>query len=189
MKSLHPNVYPKDGHWFKETDGSVHRADSWGGVIVRVKKYRLRQGKVPGDVNAEVIEQVCARDPKICIEDGGAERAAAFKTSLKARVLQWLNGKRQEVEKEQPRWVDKGLQEARSDVCFRCPRQVAVKDGCASCAAAVKHLTETIIHGKTYDARLRECGVLGEHLPVSTWLDEPTVQDGDLPGECWRRRS
>jgi len=187
MKSIQPNIYPKSGYVFNESDGSKHVASSWPGVIARVKRYREGQGRDSSTVEHEVIFQACLREPILCHEDNGDTRAEVKKSSLRSRVLRWLG----ELTKRKPtNFVDGGLHAARTDVCIRCPVDKGMPGGgCGACKAAVRELQEEVVGPRQTDSRITACPILGEYLPVSTWLDEPTVVNPELPGECWRRRS
>lgn len=191
MKQINPNVYPHGGYFFKETDGTSHAADSWAGVIARVKTYRKRQGKPAGNAEAEVIFQACSRHPVLCVEDNGVTQAQQVRVSLKGRVLQWLMSIRKAKKADQVHIVSRDLHEARTDVCIRCPLDKGMADsGCGSCRAALKELKSSIVGGRETDARISVCPALGEYLPVSTWLDLQTTNDSELPaGECWRKRT
>lgn len=190
MKQINPNVYPHDGHFFKDGDGTTHRGDSWPGVIARVVAYRKRQGRPFDKVEAEVTFQACERNPVLCVEDDGVTHAAQKKASLKTRLLQWLMTKRRQREASELRFVPRELHEARTDVCIRCPLDKSMPGGgCGSCKAAVKELKDAVVGNRKTDSRINACPMLAEYLPVSTWLDEPAVDNPELPQECWRKRS
>ena len=184
---INPNVHPKTGHFFKDSEGVRHFADSWPGVIARVKAYRKRMGKPEGDVAAEVTAQACSREPIICHPDGrAATESAVRKSSLKSKILSWLVSVRGNQEK---RFVDDALAKQRADICAKCPKQVPLPGGCASCANAVIGLRKEIVGGRPLDARLTECDVMTEDTQVTTWIDMTAVDNPDLPAHCWRRRS
>jgi hypothetical protein len=190
MKKINPNIHPHEGYYYRDGDGTKHVADSWAGVIARVKRYRARQGKPTDTVENEVVFQACLRDPVLCVEDNGQTRREVVKSSVRTRVLQWMMSKKREKEANELRFVDRPLHEARTDVCIRCPLDKSMTGGgCGSCRAAVEELKQAVVGNKTTDARITACQVLGEHLHVSTWLDEPAVVNADLPAECWRKRS
>jgi hypothetical protein len=190
MKQINPNISPHDGYFFRDHDGSTHHAQSWNGVIARVAAYRKRQGKPTDSVAKEVTEQACARNPVLCVEDNGATRAAVQKASLKTRVLQWLLRKKNEREKQELHFIPADLHAARTDVCIRCPCDKSLPgNSCGSCKAALQEMKEAVVGNRATDARITACPFLGEHLPVSTWLDEPAVLNPDLPPECWRKRT
>jgi len=188
MKSLNPNIFPKGGYFFRDSDGAKIFADSWPGVIRRVEAYRKRAGYPPGNPTDEVIAQVCARDGTVCVETTEAYASQLRKTSLKGRVLQYLNRLRQNKTKEPPAFVDESEARRRAAVCAKCPKNTALPGGCASCKAAVTEMRKDLLGPKFIDGRLEACIILGEDLPVSSHLDQQTVIPEELPGDCWRKR-
>lgn len=185
--TINQNLHPKTGHFFKDEDGVRHFADSWQGVIAKVRAYRKRAGKPIGDVAAEVIAQACAREPVICHDSDGRHAEAVRRTSLKSRILTWLNAVRGNTEK---RFVDEGLARRRADICARCPKAVPLPGGCASCTNTVNALRRDIIGPSRFlDGRLNECDVLNEDTPVTVHIDMLAVDNPELPAHCWRRRS
>jgi hypothetical protein len=129
VKQINPNIYPSGGYYFSEQDGSKHPAESWQGVIARVKDYRRRQGKPVNTVENEVIFQACQRNPNLCTEDNGTTGRAQKKASLRTRVLQWLMSMKRAKEREELRYVPRDLHEARTDVCIRCPVDKSMSGG------------------------------------------------------------
>jgi hypothetical protein len=191
MKVINPNIYPHGGFFFREGDGTRHAANSWSGVVARVKRYRLRQGKPTDTVENEVLFQACVRNPSLCVEDNGVTRAKLKEASLKTRVLKWLNHIRGIKEKggDAIRFAEPGLHDARVDVCYRCPMDKGLPEGCGSCQQALKHLQEEVVGGRKTDSRIAACPVLAEYLPVSTWIEQDAVPNDALWGECWRKRT
>lgn len=189
MKAINPNIFPHDGFWFQDADGSKHVGQSWAGVISRVKDYRKRNGKPTDTVDEEVITQACKRTPNICTDESASLKAQTRYVSLKGRILLWMHRMRELKKTVSMVFVNDGMHAARSDVCIRCPRNTGLPEGCGSCRAALKALMEEIIGRRTSDPRLGGCATLGEYLPVSTWFDETTIANADLPAECWRKRS
>lgn len=185
--TINPNIFPKTGHFFKDAEGVRHFADSWSGVIARVIAYRKRRGQPVGDVKGEVTAQACAREPVMCHDDDGRHAAAVRRTSLKARILTWLQAVRGNTEK---RFVDEGLARQRADICAKCPKSVPLPGGCASCTNVVNALRREIIGpGRFLDGRLNECDVLNEDTPVTVHIDMIAVDNSELPANCWRRRT
>lgn len=187
MSTLNANIFPKTGFFFKDADGVKHVADSWPGVIARLKAYRRRRGQPEGDAAAEVVAQACAREPIICMNDGAQHAAAVHKASLKSRILSWLTAVRGNTEK---RFVEQDLARQRADICAKCPRQVHLPGGCASCTNTVVGLRKEILGPHRFlDGRLHECDVLNEDNQVTIHIDMQAVENPELPGHCWRRRS
>lgn len=189
MKAINPNVYPKGGYQFKDPDGSLHVGDSWAGVIARVKKYRHRQGKPTDGIHDEVIIQACQKHPVLCTEINQANIEQTKRVSLKGRILLWLNKVKAAREQHPLTFVSDQLRAARQDVCSRCTQNQGTPDGCGSCRAALRNLRESIIGKRPFNERADSCAILGEYLPVSTWIEVQTVDNPSLPWECWRKRS
>jgi hypothetical protein len=186
MKTLNPNVYPHGGYYFLDSDGARLFGQTWQGVIARVIAYRKRAGLPPGDPPNEVVAQACQRNPVLCRDDNGLTAVQTKKASLKTRVIQWLNKLKADKWNQ---FVDTQLARDRAQVCAGCPKNTSLPGGCASCKAAVKVLREEIIQKRFQDGRLHACEVLGEDLPTTVHLESQTVDNPELPGCCWRRRS
>ena len=186
MKTLNPNVYPKGGHLFRESDGAKIYGSSWPGVIQHVIAYRKRAGYPPGDPSVEVITQACQRDPTLCQEVSSAYHEQLRATSLKTRVLQWMNKVRADKEKA---FVDEGLARERAAICAKCKNNTPLPGGCASCKAAVKELRKELVGSRFVDGRLEACMVTGEDLPTSANLEQQAIQSDELPAQCWRKRT
>jgi hypothetical protein len=183
MKTLNPNIYPKGGFSFKESDGATIHGDSWNGVVARVVWYRKNAKYPPGNPVEEVMMQACQRTPALCHENN--DSYLTQKASLKSRVLTYLNGWRANKDKQ---FVSAETARARANVCAQCPLNRSIPDGCASCMEAVRLLRTAVIGRRFVDGRLTACEALGEDLPTSVHLESQTVDDA-LPAPCWRRRS
>lgn len=183
MKTINPNIYPKGGHYFIERDGAKIVGDSWNGVIARVRAYRKRANYPEGDVTQEVHAQACQRNPILCTDDSG-HIAAVQKASIKARVLTWLN----QMRGNKPQFVPTELAQQRANICATCPNNQGIPDGCASCRAALAALRSEILGPRPIDGRLNACMGTGEDLPAAVWVESQAVENGALPGHCWRKR-
>jgi hypothetical protein len=193
MMKVNVNVYPSgsNGYVFKEGDGSVIRAQSWPGVVAKLKEYRARNNRPPGSPEAEVLAQACARNPSLCKESQvNAVQSARKPPSLKGRVLSWLSTLRKAGEANPLAFVKEDEMKARAGVCAVCPFNKPLPDGCSSCRMAVAELRKNLI-GQTrlnaQDHRIRACDVLGCDLPSAAWLDEPRISSSGLPANCWRK--
>jgi hypothetical protein len=185
MRSINVNIHPHDGHYFKDSDGVRHFADTWAGVVARVKAYRRRKGAPPGDPESEVIAQACARNPVLCSESDGRRELQLKKTSLKTKLINWLNAVRGNQTK---RFVEEPLARKRADICASCDRNTPLQDGCASCRAALTELRRQVLGNRFLDGRLNGCIVMGEDLPTAVHIDLDAVENAELPAHCWRRR-
>lgn len=188
MKTINSNLYPKEGFHFKDSDGTVIRADSWAGVIARVVKYRARAGLAPGDPPAEVIEQACRDNPGLCRTQSNVANLQLRKTSLKASVLKWISGLWESREAWPMQFVENAEREKRSQICAKCPNNTALPGGCASCRAALDSLRKRLIGNRFIDGRLNACLILGEDLPLTVHLEHVALDNKELPNGCWRKR-
>jgi hypothetical protein len=189
MRSVNPNMYPKGGYYFIESDGARIFGDTWPGVIRRVAAYRRRAGHPEGNPNADVINQACQRDPTICVETNQAYAAKLSESSLKSRVLAWLSGIRARREKELLPFSVEQDSRNRAAVCAQCSKNTPLPGGCATCKAVVTELEKDLLGRRFIDGRLNACIVLGEDLPVSVHLEQTTVDNAELPPNCWRKRT
>jgi hypothetical protein len=189
MKGINPNLYPRDGFAYKESDGVWIRGDTWAGVIARVRSYRIRQGLAAGNVEAEVMAQACAHNPGLCVDENAAYTQQVSRASLKNRILLWFLEMRQRKTKESIGIVSDSEARSRASVCAGCPRNTSLPDGCSSCRAAVTESRNQLIGDRFKDARIDSCDVLGEELNTTIHLDLVRVENAGLPGHCWRKRS
>ena len=187
MLSINPNVYPKGGHTFTDSDGTKHAGDTWPGVIARVRRYRERAGLPVGDVASEVIAQACHSNPGLCREETAAYREQLNKSTLKTKVLKWLSTLR-DLAKTQPlTFVSDEERKARASVCAACHGNQSLPTGCSSCVKALTELRKATIGARLADGRLNACAFLGEDLPASVHLEQTRVTNGELPANCWRK--
>ena len=187
MKRVNVNIYPKDGYFFVENDGTVIKAmNNWRGVVARVVAYRRRNKLPPGDPTNEVHAQACARNPDGCHDNADPTTMKAIKVAtLKGRVLRWLASLRG----KSLLWGDEHNMRARAAVCAGCPAHASIGGGCGACKKAIREVRKDLLGGRPIDERLSGCTVLDEDVAVSCWLDQPTSDNPELPGCCWRRRS
>jgi len=182
------NVYPHGGRFFKESDGSTHRAETWPGVISRVRAYRKRNRIAEGNVEAEVYAQACAREPSLCTNaDDAAHEKAVRKTNLKVRMLQWLSALIKDKSKFPTPFVSAELAKERANICAGCPHNTPLQDGCATCKAAISELRRSVIGERAVDGRLHGCEILGTDLGANVHIDEVRCSIDELPGFCWRK--
>jgi hypothetical protein len=189
MRRINRNLYPKSGYVFKDTDGTRHIGGNWAHVIGMARRYRQKLGRPVDTVEQEVNEQACRNNPELCIEESAANQAQLKKVSLKGRILLWLGARQKRKERGPLVFVPDALHAARVDVCSRCVKNTAMPDGCGSCRAALREMTSSLIGSRAVDDRVQGCLVLGEYLPVSTWIEDTAIPNPDLPWECWRKRT
>lgn len=182
------NLYPREGYYYKNADGARIVGTSWPNVMAKVAAYRKRAGIPVGDVEAEVSAQACARNPSHCADLNEATIHHTKVASLKGRVLQYLSFIRGRVPGNRVPWASEHDARNRANCCAQCPHNMALPEGCSSCRAAVRAMQKEILGGRRIDARLNGCAILGESLPVSTYVEHDVVDNGELPGHCWRKR-
>lgn len=187
MKKINNNIYPPGGYRFKETDGAWIEAQSWGGVVKKVREYRKRNNMPAGDPDKEVIEQVCTNHPGLCWEVDEETKKARTVVNLKGRLLLGYR----DLAKTRVEFVPLETARDRGNVCARCPKNTELPTGCISCRLALNELRGSLIGNRPVDDRLvaHGCSVLGVELAALVHLDQPTIDNPALPkGICWRRR-
>lgn len=187
--NFNQNLYPPDGYVFTDLDGTLHRGDSWRDLFFKVKEYRQRNGRAPGDVEREVSDQHCGRYPGLCHHDPPPPPVQTPGNTLNARVLNWFSNKLAEARRigEYPK-VSVEEAKRRSEICARCPKQLAFSTACEACVAAVKSSRKTLLGdaGSVHQG-LHPCNELGEDCVTSIHLSEPPANEPGLPENCWRR--
>lgn len=190
MIRVNVNLFPAGGYFFKEQDGSIHRAGNWKSVIQKVRVYRSRKGLTSGNVEEEVMVQACSRSPQLCYEDARREVVRA-PTPLKARILMWLNGFLKSRAGGTPiNYVSATEATQRAAICAVCPKNVPTgESGCAPCKQALVTFRKELIGlGRARDGRLGGCAVLGIDLVCAVHFDEIRIDNPHLPPPCWRKR-
>jgi hypothetical protein len=190
LKRINVNLYPKDGYYFIDKDGVKLIGTNWREVIARVADYRKRNGFAPGNPEQEVHDQACEHNPAYCSEITEQQREMTRIVSLKGRVLAWLSSKIKAREKTPLVFVSAETANARAKVCRGCSKNTSIADGCSSCKAALLEYRRNILGStRPIDDKITGCVILGEDLPVSTFLEEQAVDNSELPAHCWRKRS
>lgn len=189
MKRINVNIYPKDGYFFKDSDGSTHRGKDWREVIVRVTNYRKRNKMAPGNPEQEVHDQACLRNAALCHDENPEQiKNEVRKTSMKGRVLKWLSGIRKIRAERELQFVPEDEAKQRAAICLNCPIHTHYPVGCGSCKAAVRESRKEILGPRNADERLNGCNVLGEDLGVSVHIEQVRVNNAELPDQCWRKQ-
>lgn len=186
MLRLRLNIAPKNGYFFKETDGSPHQATSWAALIKKVIRYRVLNGKPKGDPEGEITAQACARDSSVCYNDDPVTRMQTKRASLKGIVLAWFAELRKKKKVGHILFTDGGVMTARANICATCPQNTELPGGCSSCKKIVREMRREVLGDRGQDGRIHACAILGTDLPTATWLDEPQLDN--VPDHCWRKR-
>lgn len=182
------NLYPDGGYVFLDADGVKHRGDSWRDLFRLLKEYRERNGKTPGDPEAEVFTQHCARTPGLCHAPPGPP-PAPLAAGINHRVLNWLShvltNKRQNGT---PALIAPEEAARRATICAVCPKQQSLSSACEACLQSVRDARKVILAEQTpANQALHPCGVLGEDTFCSVHLNLKPENDPALPAHCWRR--
>jgi hypothetical protein len=184
---INVNMYPAGGYSFKESDGSIHKSSSWTGVIKKVTRYRALNHLPPGNPTEEVHAQACSRNPALCYNEKHPTTVQKrTEASLKGRVLAWLSHRR--ANPGALSFSDAATAAARANICAGCPFNTPLPEGCSSCRKVVRALRQDIIGGRSQDARLHGCAVIGSDIPTAVHLEEQTLPEPALPAHCWRKR-
>lgn len=190
MRIINLNLFPAGGFFFRDADGSVHRAGSWRRVIAKVTEYRARNKMPPGKPEEEVFAQACVRQPAIC---GGNQTQAISvvkpATPFKAKVLQWCNSLRREQEKGPLVYVSDAESKRRAAICATCPFNTPTgANDCSSCKQSFVNYRDNLIGtARPRDKRLGGCKILNSDLVTAVHLDEVRIDNSALPGHCWRK--
>lgn len=186
MPRVNVNVLSQDELYFTDIDGAILRADTYDNLVARIVAYRERNGKAKGRPVEELQLQLSKRNPGI-VRPGATKSALKHGVSFKGRVLHWLDDIRKR--KDSLVFVRDSDRNARVNICAACPFNQSASAGCGTCKAALAEQRHEIIGRRAVDSRMGGCEKLSEDLSTSTWIDEPTVENSDLPAHCWRRRS
>lgn len=197
MMRVNRNLYPPGGYFFNESDGTELRAGNWKGLFARIVKYRQENRLPIGNPEAEAQVQCCQRNPAGCWDDSHRPTYPASRAdfnrnrqpSLKTRVMKWLG---ELVKRSSPAplpRVSRELAKSRMAICQGCPKKSKIGGGCAPCAQALKSLRRQALGKDPDGADIGGCSVLGEDIATAVCLDEVTIPNKELPGNCWRSRT
>lgn len=190
MIRVNVNLFPKDGYFFKDSDGTILRAQNWKTVAKKVIEYRKLAKLPPGNPEVEIAEQACARQPTLC--HNVTKVVPVNKAlSLKSRVLKWLTQFRALAAQEgKLEFVQDSEAKSRAETCARCPLNVPLgPSSCSACKQAVTEMRRSILGPRKGDGRLNGCNILGVDLPTAVHLDEIRLDNADLPAHCWRKKT
>jgi hypothetical protein len=192
MRIPNPSLYQPGGgyHFIDRSTGADVRIDGndYDDVAAKVLKFRLANGKAPGDPRSELIEYVCNNWPNTCMETSPAEVLPSRNhASLAQKVSAWFAAFYRQAPDA---GVSYGESVRRADICTSCPYNRPIT-GCGSCVENINRLffiwrrdrpvpQETALGGCSAIGQHNGVGVLAGSLPL---LPEGTV----LPPRCWRR--
>lgn len=187
------NMYPDGGWWFRDSDGVKHTGSSFRALLKTVRAYRERAAIEIGDLEVEVVNQLCARNPGYCREEpqrvapapSGAPRNAI--STLAQKVSSWVSRRFADRRMGRLKKVTASEAKRRAQICAKCPKQTAFPSTCGGCKENVNRLAAEAVANETLDRSLQCCSVLAEWTPASVWVDSPPEPNPDLPNECWRK--
>jgi len=189
MIRINVNLYPSNGFVYKNPDGTLLRSSKgWNDLITRVKVYRKVNNLERGDPEKEIHQQACENNPSLCSEQNPTPPVPIVgggRKSLKGKALAWQMETRRH--KKQLAFVTPEEAKRRADICAKCPHNVDVSGGCGTCRRAFSEAREDILSRRVIDSRLNACDRLGLDTAVAVHLDEPRVNDPDLPAVCWKK--
>ena len=188
MQRINPNLFPRDGYYYKERDGAPIRSTrGWKDLAARVVDYRRRNGIPAGDPMNDINEQVCQRQPNYCTDANPLvpQTPPNRPMSFKGTVLQWLT---QQRSRQDVQLVSSELAAQRANICAGCPFNQALQGGCSACKNFITEVRALILKGRNVDQRLNACSLLSADTGILTHLDDPTIENGELPRHCWKKR-
>lgn len=189
------NLHPSGGWEFIDPQGVKHAASGFKALINVVTAYRKRAKLDPGDPEVEITNQICARHPDFC--KGAAPKIISspvpagaprnFISTLAPKVSSWVSRLFGEKRMGRVKKVSAAEARRREQICARCPKQVPFPSSCGGCIDNVNRLSGEIV-SEPLNKSIQCCMALAEYTPVSVWLDQPPVDNGNLPEECWRKQ-
>ena len=71
MLTMNPHIWPDGGWFFKDAEGTKHRASSFPGLVKLVIEYRQRRRQDVGNPTLEIMTQLCGRNQGFCKDTNG----------------------------------------------------------------------------------------------------------------------
>jgi|SRR5688572_4986185 len=186
--NFNPNLYPEGGRVFTDRDGTIHRGDSWRELYEKIRRYREINKFEPGDPEAEVSAQLCAKMPHLCRPNAPHVQPTHHSQSHNQRVLQWFSVQLSRKRVNAIPRVEDDVAADRAAICARCPMQRALNAACEGCISSIKTSRKVILDGKaSQHQHLSPCAALGEDCSTSVHIEQAPQAEPSLPAECWRR--
>lgn len=191
------SVIPPNGfHFIDHSTGVEKRIEgsSYEDVADRVLKFRLANGKEPGNPAAELIDYVCGTWPHFCSDDSprGPKTVTSRARHLSTRVAGWLATFYSLARADAG--VGGGESQRRAGICAQCPQNREYRDGgCGSCLESISRLFFVWRRDRPipHEAKLGACGItsqLNAAAVMAKTLPPLTAEQIELlPGNCWRK--
>lgn len=194
MITINPNLYPSDGWWFRDANGTRHpvngSASGLNALINSVADYRKRNGMPMGDPHTEVTVQICSRQPGLCRDSQQVSPPGPFiKADLGKKVLNWIQ--RMVGDKRAGNLRKISDQEAlkRGEICARCPKQVGLPLTCGRCLDDIAKLRRALLDGKDpVHQGLGACSIFDDDLQTVIHFETGKAPNTDIPDYCWRKQ-
>ena len=184
-----PNLFPKDGRTFKDTDGTLHTGETWDELIEIVRKYRERNRRPSGNIRREVFDQFCSRHSSMCrpvdpVDAPVRRRGATFQNRVLLRLAALIALKRLN---DRP-LMDESEVNRRQQVCAKCSQKRGLEINCVSCLHSLKVARKVLIGKRKTSVSLTGfCSELNEDLSITSFLDLEAERNPNLPEGCWRK--
>jgi len=189
--TINPHVYPDEGWFFVEDDGTRLQGGDLDDLVGAVRTYRMISGKAMGDPETDVVEFTCRRFPSACRKKPGIVSGGNSDSAFMSRVVQWLVQLHNAViVTRRDVLVARPVAEERASVCRQCPFQRDWRRHCVGCSSHASTLGTALRKGRdvTDGDQLHGCDLLHEDTRTSVWLDGLKPVDSDeLPDHCWRK--
>jgi hypothetical protein len=189
MLSFNPNLYPDGGWWFKDAEGTKHKANSFDNLVKTVIEYRQRRAQDVGNPTQEITVQLCGRHRGFCKDTHPpGPMPETPNGNLMAKILNFMGWLIQEKRLGHIRLIDRNVALARANICAQCPRQRALPTTCGSCKSSVATSRRGILDGNDpVHQGIAVCSALEEDVCTVVHLAVPQRHDETLPAACWRR--
>lgn len=186
---------PGGYHFVDESTGIPVRIEgtTYADVAEKVLRYRLANGRPPGEPLRELFDYVCRSHPVVCRDTSPQpEQPLERRKTLADRVAAWVSNWFQNSRGD--RGVGQAENERRANICAECRHNTPIT-GCGSCIANIDRLVfvwrrDRPVHR---EKELGGCLLLGQHnAAASLSVSLPPVAEDvrpELPERCWRKQA
>lgn len=186
MRTFNRNLYTE--RLFIDGDGTRLKGDTWRELFENIRKYREINRLAPGDPEAEVNEQICARQPSFCGEQSPTVTIInAHSLTFNQRILQWFASLLALVRLHAVNFVPTEEANRRAAICSGCPKQLALNNSCGTCITSVDNARIAVLQSRNTHQNLLPCSVLDEDCATTVSLVLPPSDNPHLPANCWRK--
>ena len=142
----------------------------------KLQEYRAANGTPLGNPLQEVIDFNDRKTRLVQSQKAGP--------NLREQAIKWLESKL----RTKPTYVDQEEADRRAAICVECPRNTMNwKPGsCQTCVKNADRAVAILLSGRKPHP-LGVCATLAQVNTVSVYLNDPKVENIELPDFCWRR--